>query len=180
MSVMTTTRANVRAGTQTRSAVYVANEVIRSLLEIVGQRGLPLEQMQSRLEFYSDSFRLLVAGRWLESVTLEVFDPGSNRLVEKYELDLSYAPTAQGEESFATHVDKLRTELSRLAKLGPKLCYRVLIQRTEGSPDVPGWYPTVSRDDSHLQKTAAGKFIETLHCTVGLGLWTQGGNDQCK
>jgi hypothetical protein len=179
MAVMTTTKSRSYIGARTRSAIWVANELIRVLFDTVNARGLPLDYLQRKQADLTSDFRTWVAGRWLRELILEVYDPATDTLVEKYVLDLSYDPAAEGEEVFTTRIEKLHEKLQKLGTLRPGLTYKVFVDTAEDAPAL-GWILTKMHDDRHLNKHDVGNMIDTLNCKVQMALWTEGAQHECK
>ena len=180
MSVMTVTRTDVRIRTQTRSVVFVCNEMIRILVETVRARGLPLDYLQRNHELFSASFRTWLAGRWLNHLTVEVYDPKNDRLVEKYILGVAYEPEAEGEEVFESSMNKLQSELTRLRDLRPGCRYEVLVNLSKDAPDLPGWSKKQLRDASHLCQQDLGAMLNSLCCKVQMMIWAEEEDQSCK
>ena len=108
-------------------------------------------------------------------------NPATDKLVEKFELPISYEECADDNERFETDIDKLKAALKRLRRLPPKCQYRVLVNTEDDAPDLPGWASTQARDDSHLKKQDIGKVIDTAAIGVAMAyLGTEGSDDQCK
>jgi hypothetical protein len=171
---MTTTsvRTGVAIRVYARSIVYVANELIRTLQEIVIQRGLPLDYMHQNFEAIVNGFRTWILNRQLRSAVLEIWDSTTDRLVERYDLILAYQPSGtSGVETFETHMDKLKAFLAARVKPQPGCHYRVVANLEPGAPDAAGWTPTALRNPDHLTRQDGDALIETAKVGVQLAFY---------
>lgn len=160
-AVSTKTHSVVTANIAARSVVWCANESLRVLLQIVQSRGLPIDDLHEDLEFYSKGLRTWMATHHLKAVLLEVWEPDSDKVLERYDLVFDYRPfVAEAEEQFETHIEKLMEALP--AKELPAGCrYRIVLKKNPEAPDLPGWGSTRLRSADHLQRKTLGDVIET-------------------
>ncbi|TAK28816.1 MAG: hypothetical protein EPO21_21920 [Chloroflexota bacterium] len=172
MAVSTSVHTRVEARIWARSTTWVANELVRVFEDIVQLRGLPSDYMHHHNETLINGFRTWMTHRELRGAVLEVFDPGSGQLVERYDLTLSYEQRGQdGGERFETHIDKLRSELMHKQQLHPGYKYRVVADLKPGARSVPGWQPTTLRDAGHLKCYDVGSVIDTSRIGVAMTYW---------
>lgn len=169
MATAVRTHTRVEARTYARSATYVANELLRVQLEIVRHRALPLDYLHSNHEKIMNGFRTWIAGRWLKAAVLEIWDTGTDKLVERYDLCLSYESEV-GEERYDTKVALLE-ELATLPPLPSGCKYRLVVDLEVGSPDLPGWTPTTFRDNTQLKRKDVGDVIDTARIGVRFTRW---------
>ena len=169
---MVTTRSNVSVGVNVaaRSMVYVANEIARLFLDIVSQRGLPMDYLHERLQTILDGLRTWIAGHWLTNAVLEIYDPASDQLIQCIDLGLCYATEMTANEHFETAIDQVRSTLGD-DPVEPHLRYRVVVQLTDGAPDLPGWEATSLRDRGHLTRSHLDGVIDTVGIEVNLDYW---------
>jgi len=151
----------------------VANELVRILQDLVHQRGLPLDYMHRCHEILVSGFRTWLTSRWLKGAILEVWEPTSNQLVERYDLELDYQPPRSGgAERFETRIKEVAAALSRLPQKHPNREYRVIADLNPGAPMLPGWEETNLRDTSHLQRQEGGNVIDTARIGVAFHFWS--------
>ena len=139
---MVTTRSNVSVGVNVaaRSMVYVANEIARLFLDIVSQRGLPMDYLHEPLQTILDGLRTWIAGHWLTNAVLEIYDPASDQLIQCIDLGLCYATEMTANEHFETAIDQVRSTLGD-DPVEPHLRYRVVAQLTDGAQISPAGKP---------------------------------------
>src|SRR5438552_855191 len=115
MSVMTTTHSQVQVNASARSVTWTGNQLLRVLLETFAARGLPISSLQTQLERIAKDLFIWLALECLESVKLEVYRARTGELVDKFEHEIGYATSFDGEERFETDIKKLREGLKQLA-----------------------------------------------------------------
>jgi hypothetical protein len=169
----------VAVNVQARSIAFAANELNRILLETTVARGLPLNYLHFRQQDLADGFRTWMSGRWLEGVILEIYDPVSDKLMEKFHLDIAYTTDGNSDETYKTHIEKLQTELKRLKKLQPGCRYRVLADTSSNAPMLPGWTESKLRDAGHLSRQEFGGMVDTAGISIGMTYFGERSNAQC-
>lgn len=154
------------------STVYVANEVLRTWIEIVGLRGLDNRRITSNLEKIMRGIQTWVSTRDLKKGILEVFYSRTNKVVDRWDMSFNYDIDGVGEPNrYRTEMKKLKDFASKLGKLKPGCKYRIVVELEEGAPSVEGWAPTSLRSTSHLKKSLLGGFIETAKINVEMEYW---------
>ena len=168
--VTTAVRTNVKVQAHIHSTVYVANELIRIAQAVIDARSLPTDYMHQHGTLFTESFRYWLAGRHLERMTIEVYDPTSDQLIERFDLALDYGRSAD-DEYFETLIDKVEASLAGLGVLPPGCRYRVIVSLADGAPDLPGWQSTEYRDASHLRQQNIGLVIGAPRIGVSMDFW---------
>lgn len=163
-SVRTRTQVNVAA----RSVTYVAKEVYRVFDQIVRRRGVSSRYLVERCETILKGLTVWLATRDLKSATLEVWDSRTDRLIERYDLGISY--DWSGPERYETNLEALAAHLGSGDIPSTAEC-RVVVDLESKAPDVPGWSKTLFRDTSHLTREKGGKAISTAYIDVELEVW---------
>ena len=169
---MVMTRSNVSVGVNVaaRSMVHVANEITRLFLDVVSQRGLPMDDLTEQLDTITAGLRTWIAGHWLTHAVLELYDPASDQLLQCVDLGLTYRTQRDSSERFETAIDQVRNTLGDEA-LDAAIRYRVVVQLANGAPNLPGWETTTFRERGHLQRTHLGDVIDTTGIGVELAYW---------
>lgn len=168
--VTTAVRTRVKVQPHVHATVYVANELIRIIQDLVNLRSLPTDYMHQHGSLFSDSFRYWIAGRHLKRLTLEIYLPDTDQLIERFDLALDYDHTAD-DEYFETLTDKVRDSIASLDSLPEGCRYRVVVSLTEDAPNLPGWSKTEYRDANHLRQKNIGLVIGSPRIGVSLELW---------
>lgn len=162
MSTVTTEAHTVSSvSIAARSTVWCGNEALRVLLQIAQSRGLPVDTIHEKLEFYAKGIRTWMTTHHLTAAVLEVWDSQTDRAIERYDLVFDYQPFApDAEETFQTHMERLIEELPE--RQLPEHCrYRIVLKKKREAPKLPGWSSTELRSVDHLQRKSIGQIIET-------------------
>lgn len=168
--VTSSTRVSVGVNIWARSTTAVATEITRLLQEVVNIRNLSMDYMYENFEIFEKGFRTWLTGRHLKSAILEIYEPGSNRLVERYDLVLDYDYGHGDHERFETNIEKFKNALGS-RKLDSSLRYRVVVSLKEDAPQLPGWSSTTLRDTGHLRHSNLGNVIDTARIGVDVEFW---------
>ena len=126
----------VTVNTYTHSVTYVADNVLKSLKDIIRMTGL------DPTEFVGDwdSNRRAIAA-WMQSghlrkVILEIFDPSTNALIVRWDMEIVYGYTGDG--GFYTDTDQLRYHIRKAGIAPSQARYRLVVRHDPGAPDVAG------------------------------------------
>ena len=155
---------SVAVNTYTHSVTYVADNILKSMKDIIRLSGLDPTNL---VEGWSSNMRALQT--WLHSghlatVVLEIFDPTTDALVGRWDIDVIYT-TGLGDGGFWTDTEQIKYHV-RKAGLAPSAAkYRLVLQNKPGRPDVQGWGPTQFRSTEGFVRHSLGSTIE--HCGLG-------------
>ena len=152
----------------THSVTYVADNILKSLKDIIRLSGLDPAKFASDWETH-----LLAVKTWLETgdlrkVTLEIFDPANNTLIIRWDLDIAYGWSSD-DGSFWTDTDQLKYAIAKQGLMPSQAGYRLVLDAKPGRPDVLGWGKTAYRSTEGMVKQSLGATLSHS------GLGAQGG-----
>lgn len=127
------------------------------LKEIIREIGLDPSRFTDDWDSYELAMSTWLSTRYLQRVTLEVYDPRTNGLATRWDIDVIYATVGDG----ALWVDTAAVRYA-IAKAGlaPSSCrYDIKLKNLPGRPDVPGWGPCDFRSTDGLKRYAVGATI---------------------
>ena len=161
---------SVAVNTYTHSVTYVADNILKSLKDIIRLSGLdPTNLVQT----WSSKMRALetwLHSGHLETVVLEVFNPRTNALVGRWDIDVIYT-TGLGDGGFWTDTEQIKYHV-RKAGLAPRDAkYRLVLQNRAGRPDVDGWGPTQLRSTDGFVRHSLGSTIEHYGLGANAAYW---------
>lgn len=143
----------------THSVTYVADNILRSLKNIIVLSGLDPQKL-------SGDWKVLLAGisRWIESqhlelVTLEIFDSATEKLITRWDIHVVYTWSADA-GNFWTDTDQLRYAIKKAGLAPSQASYRVLVHNKAGNPSVEGWSSTGFRSTDGMVRQSLGSTIE--------------------
>jgi hypothetical protein len=161
----------VAVNTYTHSVTYVTNKILLSLQSIIRLSGLSPEGMTDDWTVLERGIKTWLESRHLTEVILEVFNPKTDNLIGRWDLEIRYGYVGDG--SFWVNTDDIRYHILK-AGVWPSTCkYRIVTTTNEGRPDVPGWSRTTLRSTAGFVKQSIGTTIDGSGLNVGTGYWRQ-------
>jgi hypothetical protein len=125
------------AYTYAHSVTYVTDNIIKSLKDIIVLSGLDPGVYASNRASYERALATWLDGQWLRKVVLEIFDPSTNALVRRWDIDVVYAWDGNG--MFFTDTEQLKYHIAKAGVAPRNAHYRILMDTEAGRPDVEGW-----------------------------------------
>jgi hypothetical protein len=160
----------VVVNTYTHSAIYVSDKMLYLLKEIIRESGLSPEKLVSDWRTLQLGLSTWLNSGHLESVTLEVFDPGTDALVGRWDFEL-YCGTA-GDGAMWVNTEDIKYHI-RKAGYWPALCdYRIITSTKLGRPAVSGWSNTAFRSTEGFMRQSIGTTIDgNGYISAGAAYW---------
>lgn len=132
---------HVVVNTYAHAVTYVADNMLRSLKQIIIASGLDPARMTREWIILDRGIGIWLKGQYLDVVTLEIYKPASKELAGRWDFAIEYGFTADGDEEMWTDTDAIRFAIKK-AGLDPVDCdYRIVVQTKPESPEVEGWGP---------------------------------------
>jgi len=154
----------------THSVTYVADNILKSLKDIIRLSGL------NPVEFVEDGASNLLAVRtWLDSgdlerVVLEIYNPSSDKLITRWDIDIVYS-WSSGDGRFWTDTDQLRYAILKAGVLPSQAKYKLLLKTKPGRPDVQGWVKRSFRSTDGMVRQSLGSTVEHSGLRAQAGYW---------
>ena len=156
--------SSVAVNTYTQSVTYVADNILRSMKDIIRLSGLDPTNLVDSWPSKMRALQTWLESRHLEMVVLEIFDPNTGALVGRWDIDIVYT-MGSGDGAFWTDTEQIKYHV-RKAGLSPSDAkYRLLLQNKPGRPDVDGWVPAQYRSTESFVRHSLGSTIE--HNSLG-------------
>jgi len=151
---------SVCVNTYTHSVTYVSDNIVRSLEDIVRMSGLSPGQLASHRASLDLALKTWVMSQHLEKVILEVYNPITQALVARWDLEMEYGWKGDGDGRFWVDTDQIKMAI-RKAGVWPSDCkYDVILVTKWPRPDVPGWGPCSCRSTDGFIKQSLGTTVE--------------------
>lgn len=181
----TEVRTEVGVKTWTTTINYVVNAVIQIFLKYVDHRGLPTRRLNEINEVLARGFWTWLVSGDLETAYLEIWNPKTDRVVERLDLSFEIVEPEEaevdyeelGKEQFKSYAKEINRIAEKLDALPTGCRYRVVVNLKPGYPEVDGWSPAQLRDISHLRKLHRGDAIDSGLINGKFLIWGEGGND---
>lgn len=159
----------VSVNTYTHSVTYVADNMLRSLKEIIRESGLSPEKLASEWTALQQGISRWLETRHLEKVVLEVYAPSDGSLVGRWDFEVAYG--TQGDGSMWVNTEDIKYHI-RKAGRWPSLCdYVIIITTKPGRPDMTGWTSTSFRSTEGFVRQAIGTTIDGNGLSSGAAYW---------
>lgn len=149
---------NVAVNTYTHSVTYLADNILKSFKDIIRLSGLDPAKFTNDWESNMRAIKTWLGSGDLEQVFLEVFDPRSNALIVRWDIDIVYGWSGDG--SFWTDTEQLKYAIRKAGVAPADATYDILLKNKPGRPDVPGWGPAAGRSTDGFVRHSLGSTIE--------------------
>lgn len=155
----------------TQSVVYVADNILKSLKDIIRLSGLDPAKL------VVDDWAVLLRGisTWIESghleaVTLEIFDPKTDALIKRWDIAVVYTwDIAAG--TFWTDTEQLKLAISKAGLSPSQAGYRVVVTRKAGYSHVDGWSNCTLRSTDGMVRQSLGTTVEHNGLSANAAYW---------
>lgn len=151
--------SSVAVYSYTHSVTYVADNILRSLKDILRLSGLDPRNLADSWERKMRALRAWLESGDLERVVLEIFNPKTDALIVRWDIDIVYGWTS-GDGSFWTDTEQLSYHIRKAGVAPSEAEYRILLQTKPGRPDVLGWGPAEYRSTAGMARQSLGSTIE--------------------
>lgn len=153
---MTAVAVNVYS--HTHSVTYVAENILKSLKDIIRLSGLDPS------EFVNDwDLHMRGVGGWLRSgdlerVMLDIYHPRTGELLFQWSIEISYAWTG-GDGSFWTDTEQLKYAIRKAGLAPSEAKYDLRLNTKPGRHDIAGWSKAAARSTEGMVRQSLGTTI---------------------
>lgn len=151
---------SVAVNTYTHSVVYVADNILKSLKDIIRLSGLDPSKLANDWDVNMRGIQTWLASGDLRSVILEIFDPKTDALVGRWDIDVVYSTGLDDDGQFWTDTDQIRYAVRKAGLMPSEARYRLVVDNKPGRPDVSGWSSTTYRSTDGFVRQSLGSTIE--------------------
>lgn len=164
----------VSAISRTHSIKYVADNILKSLKDIIRLSGLDPQKFVEDWEVYLRGITTWMTSGHLRQVELEIINPVNNTLVTRWDLEITYG-WSDGDGSFWTDTDQLRYAILKAGIAPSEARYRLLLTRSLGYPEVLGWTSTTGYSTVGMAQQSLGTTIEHHGMGASASYWRKVG-----
>jgi len=151
--------SNVSVYSYTHSVTYVTDNVLKSLKDVIRLSGLSPENLVNTWDSKHRAIKTWIESQHLERVELEIYNPASNALILRWDLDIVYQ-WSNGDGSFYTDTEQLKYAIKKSGVAPENARYEVILKTKTGRPDVVGWGPCSSRSTEGMVRQSLGSTVE--------------------
>lgn len=151
--------SSVAVYSYTHSVTYVADNILKSLKDIIRLSGLDPST------FVGDwQTNMLAVQTWLNSgdlriVVLEIYNPKTDALVFRWDIEIAYS-WSSGDGSFWTDTEQLKYAIRKAGLAPSEARCRLLLDTKPGRPDVIGWSKGSYRSTDGMVRQSLGTTVE--------------------
>lgn len=156
--------------TYTHTVTYVTTKMLLTLKEIIREIGLDPARFTDSWDSNERAISTWLASRHLKRVTLEVYDPKTDKLVTRWDMDVVYASVGDG----ALWVDTAAVRYA-IAKAGlvASTCRYNLILSAPGGANVAGWSDCDLRSTDGFKRFAVGATVGGNGLSAQTAYWSR-------
>lgn len=143
----------------THSVTYVTDNILKSLKDIIRLSGLDPDKFVNQWDVLHRGIRTWIESQHLERVILEVYDPWTDALLGRWDVEISYGWTS-GDGQFWVDTDAVRFAIRKAGVHPASADYAVKVTRKSGAPAVTGWTSTILRSTAGLVEQRIGTTVE--------------------
>jgi len=160
----------VAVNTYTHSVTYVADNILKSMKDIIRLSGLDPSHLAECWDVTIRGLRTWLESQHLERVMLEVFDPRTDALVTKWEIEIVYGWGSR-EGNFWVDSDALKYHIRKHGLAPSEAKYRLLLKTKPNAPKVDGWSDVYSRSTAGMVRQSIGTTIEHHGLGANAAYW---------
>ncbi len=160
----------VSVSTYTHATTYVADNILKSLKDILLYSGLAPDKLAADRDVLLRGISKWIETGHLRTIVLEVYNPSTNVLVGRWDIHITYEWNG-GDGQFWTDTDAIRFAIKKAGVLPSTARYAVIVDLKENAPDVPGWSTTTFRSTTGLVAQQIGTTVEARGLSGGLSYY---------
>ena len=158
---------SVSVNTYTYSVTFVADNVQRTLKDIIVQSGLNPSKYIDDWKSINLAITTWIQSKHLQTIVLEIFNPKGDSLVGRWDLDITYGWSSSDTGSFWIDTEQIKTAIRKSGAVPSTCDYKVMFINSPGRPDVEGWSKGSFRSIEGFVKQSLGSTVE--HSGLGAG-----------
>jgi hypothetical protein len=150
---------SVAVNTYTHSVTYVADNILKSLKDIIRLSGLDPSEFVGDWATNMRGVQTWLSTGDLQTVKLEIYEPKTDKLIFRWDIDIAYSWSG-GDGGFWTDTDQLRYAIKKSGLAPSEARYRLLVHTKPGRPDVFGWSTATARSTDGMVRQSLGRTVE--------------------
>jgi hypothetical protein len=155
----------------THTVTYVTTKMLHLLSNIIRDIGLDPSKFASDWGMYEDGISTWLESRHLERVTLEVYNPKTNALVTRWDIDVVYSSVGDGD--LWVDAAAVRYAIAK-AGLAPSSClYSIKLKNLPNARSLAGWSSCEFRSTEGFRRYAIGSTVGGNGLTAQTAYWSR-------
>lgn len=141
----------------THTVTHVTGKMLLILKDIIRGIGLDPGKLTDQWGLLERGISTWLRSQHLKQVTLEVYNPKTDALVTRWDLDVVYGYGS--DDTFWADTDSIRYTIEK-AGLVPSQCrYRFIVDTADGAPKVEGWSTCTARSTDGFRRYSIGATV---------------------
>lgn len=153
---MTAVAVNVYS--HTHSVTYVAENILKSLKDIIRLSGLDPAEFVNDWDLHMRGVDGWLRSGDLERVLLDIYHPRTGVLLFQWSIEISYAWNG-GDGSFWTDTDQLKYAIRKAGLAPSEAKYDLRLNTKPGRHDIAGWSKAAARSTEGMVRHSLGTTI---------------------
>jgi hypothetical protein len=155
----------------THTVTYVTTKMLLTLKEIIREIGLDPARFSDDWPSYEQAVSTWLNSRHLQRVVLEVYNPWSNDLVARWDMEVVYATVGDG--CLWVDTAAIRYSIAKAGLVASWCKYDILVQTSPGRPAVPGWGPGGFRSTDGFKRYVVGATVGGNGLSAETAYWSR-------
>lgn len=143
----------------THSVTYVAENILKSLKDIIRLSGLDPAAFVTDWDLYMRGVNGWLQSGDLECVKLDIYNPKDGQLLFQWSIEISYSWTG-GDGSFWTDTEALRYAIRKAGLAPSEAKYELWLQNKPSRHDIAGWGKGTARSTEGMVRQSVGTTVE--------------------
>jgi hypothetical protein len=145
----------------THSVTYVADNILKSLKDIIRLSGLDPAAFVQDWDLHMRGVNGWLQSGDLECVKLDICHPRTGELIFQWNIEISYSWTG-GDGSFWTDTEQLKYAIRKAGLVPSEAKYDLRLKTKPGRRNIDGWSTAAARSTEGMVRQSLGTTIE--HC----------------
>lgn len=155
---------------RTQSVTYVADNIVKSLKDIIRDSGLDPSKLVNDYDTYLRGIKTWLETGHLQAITLEIYLPTSDALVRRWDIEVRYN-WASGDSSFWMDSGQIKFAIQKAGIAPSSAKYSIILNTKAGRPYVSGWGSCNYRSTEGLVRQSLGSTIEHNGLGASASYW---------
>jgi len=161
---------SVAVNTYSHSAAYVADNILKSIKDIILHSGLNPSAFVGDWQTNLQGMQTWLNSKALLGVNLEIYNPKTNALIFRWDIDVVYAWSG-GDGDFWTDTEQLKYAIRKTGLVPSEAKYHFILSVKPGTPDLPGWSDATMRSTQGLVRQSLGTTVEHSGLGASTSYW---------
>lgn len=157
--------------TKVYTVTYVTDKLLTSVKQIIIGSGLDPARMARSWVTLERGVAAWLKSEDLTKITLEIFDPKTDDLVCRWDLDIIYGYGGNG--SLWADTDAIRYNIRKAGAIPSTCDYSVSVSKKKGAPAVDGWTSCTLRSTAGMSQYSIGTSIGGTGLAASTSYWSR-------